>query len=297
MLQTPMSSLNSIDHTGTIDQGQRVIVRVSLCSGLCSQDKPIPLKHAPHVIELELVGNAADCLNTGDNGKVSPVVNSTSWVIEQPPIKCDIVTLDSELQHSYTAQLLSGKSLPVHFSIYATTVQQAQGKSNSIPFARSFTRLKSVFISMFREDANTRTSNSIAPSFYHPLDATYNKSTDYECQLQRGSKLFPEYPMQSLAETFYSLRKTLGITNIGAGSVKVSNRFSMNNKFVLATDCENMFGASFTGYTAKSGELMTIRLLNAWDCSTANTAPSQINTALHYDAVLSISDSGSQVME
>ena len=128
------------------------MVGFSLCSGLFSQDKFIPLKHAPLVIELELVGNAADCLNTGDNGNVSPVVNSTSWLIEQPQIKCDIVTLDSELQNSYAAHLLSGKSLPIHFSSYATNVQQAQGKDNSIPIARSFTRLKSVFVSMFHGD-------------------------------------------------------------------------------------------------------------------------------------------------
>ena len=96
-------NFNSIDHPGVIDQGQSAIVGFSLCSGLFSQDKFISLKHAPLVIELELVGNAADCLNTGDNGNVSPVVNSTSWLIEQPQIKCDIVTLDSELQNSYAA--------------------------------------------------------------------------------------------------------------------------------------------------------------------------------------------------
>ena len=146
-------NFNSIDHPGVIDQGQTAIVGFSLCSGLFSQGNCIPLKHAPLVIELELVGNATDCLNTGDNGGSSPVVNSTSWVIEQPQIKCDIVTLDSELQNSYAAHLLSGKSLPIHFSSYATNVQQAQGKDNSIPIARSFTRLKSVFVSMFREHA------------------------------------------------------------------------------------------------------------------------------------------------
>ena len=88
-------NFNSIDHPGVIDQGQNAIVGFSLCSGLFSQDKFIPLKHAPLVIELELVGNATDCLNTGDNGGSSPVVNSKDWLIEQPQIKCDIVTLDS----------------------------------------------------------------------------------------------------------------------------------------------------------------------------------------------------------
>ena len=129
------------------------------------------------------------------------------------------------------------------------------------------------------------------------MNTTYNKSAEVEFQLQIGSKLFPEYPVQSLAEAFYSLRKTLGITNIGAGSVNISKRFFMKDKFVLATDCEKMLGASFTGYNSRSGDLMTIRLRNAWDGSTANTTPSQIHTVLHYDAVINILDYGSQVME
>lgn len=60
-----------------------------------SQDTFIPLKHAPLVSGLELLGNAAGCLGTGDNNAVSPVVNTSSWVIEQPQIQRVIVTPDS----------------------------------------------------------------------------------------------------------------------------------------------------------------------------------------------------------
>ena len=69
-------NFNSIDSPGSIGPGNSAIVGFSLCSGLFSQDKFLPLKHAPIVIELELVGNAGDCLNTGNTGGVG---NSTSW--------------------------------------------------------------------------------------------------------------------------------------------------------------------------------------------------------------------------
>ena len=71
----------------------------------------------------------------------------------------------------------------------------------------------------------------------------------------------------------------------------------MKDKVVLATDCEKMLGASFTGYNSKAGDLMTIRLRDAWDGADPLSTPSQIHTVLHYDAVINISDSGSQVMD
>ena len=71
----------------------------------------------------------------------------------------------------------------------------------------------------------------------------------------------------------------------------------MRDKFVLATDLEKLLGASFTGYNSRSGDLLTIKLRNAWDGTDVNTAPSQVHTVLHYDSVLQISDVGSQVLE
>lgn len=165
---------NSIDHPGTIGQWQIAVVWFSLCPGLCSQDRCSPLRHAPLVIAPELVGNATYCLNTGDRGGLSPIVNSTSWVIEHPQMKCDIVTCGSELHNSYAAHLLSGKSRPMHVSIYATNTQQAQGMDNSIPIDRSLTRLKLVFVSLFHGGCRS-THNIVALYFYHPMISNYNK--------------------------------------------------------------------------------------------------------------------------
>ena len=253
--------------------------------------KMIPLKMAPIVIELELVGNPGDCLDTGNT---SGVQNSTSWKITEPQIKCDIITLDSELQNSYASHLLSGKSLPIHFSSYATNVQTATGKDNSLSIARSFTRLKSVFVTMFHGDGSD-SSNKVANYFYHPMIGGYDKDAEVEFQLQLGSAVFPQYPIRSLAEAFYSLRKTLGIAN--SGSLNASKKSFMQNKFFLATDLEKLLGASFTGYNSKSGDLLTLKLRNAWDGSTTASAPSQVHNVLHYDAVLQISDVGATVLE
>ena len=152
------------------------------------------MKHAPIVIELELVGNSGDCLGTG---ATLSVTNSKSWKITEPQIKCDIVMLDSELQNSYASHLLSGKALPIHFSTYATNVHTATGNDNSLSIARSFTRLKSVVAIMFH-GGGTDTQTKVANFFYHPMNETYNKNAEVEFQLQLGSAVYPQYPIRSL---------------------------------------------------------------------------------------------------
>ena len=132
---------------GLISLGPGQSVGFNICSGLHNLDKFINLKYAPLVFELELAGSPGDCLNTGSfNG----AAYSQSWKITEPQLKCVIAELDSELQNSYATHLLSGKRLPIHFSSYATHVQSATGKDNSLHVDRAFTRLKSVFVLMFR---------------------------------------------------------------------------------------------------------------------------------------------------
>ena len=77
-------------------------------------------------LELEIVDNALDpVFNTNENvvsvGKTT--VNdytfnntSTAWQIEQVQAKCDMVSLDTGLQNSYTELLMDVKEIPIHFT-------------------------------------------------------------------------------------------------------------------------------------------------------------------------------------
>ena len=118
---------------------------------------------------------------------------------------------------------------------------------------------------------------------------------EVEFQLQLGSAVYPQYPIRSLAEAFYSLRNTLNTTD--SGSANISKRWFMRDKFVLATDLDKLLGASFTGYNSRAGDRLTIKLRNAWDGTDVNTAPAHAHTILHYDIALQISDVGSTVLE
>ena len=103
--------------------------------------------------------------------------------------------------------------------------------------------------------------------------------------------------MRSLAEEFYNLKKTLGIHGPNATDVVNINKTNyMQSNFVIGVDCEKLLGASFTSYNNKSGDLLTLRIRNAWDGSQVSTAPEQAHTVLHYDAVLTVMDAGAQVI-
>ena len=48
-------------------------------------------------------------------------------------------------------------------------------------------------------------------SFRHPMEGTYDFEKEVELQIQIGSKRYPGYPIRSLAEAYYQLRKTLSV--------------------------------------------------------------------------------------
>ena len=184
----------------------------------------IHLKMTPLVIELELVGNHCECVDTGNT---SGVPNSTSW----KTLNHKSSVIFSRLIMNYktpTFHTCSPVTMPIHFSSCATSVQTATYKDNSLSIARSFTRLKSVCVTMFHGDGSG-SSNMVVNYFYNPMIGGYDKDAEVEFQLQRGSAVFPQYPIRSLAEAFYSLRKTLGIAH--SGSLNVSKKSFMQNIF------------------------------------------------------------------
>ena len=53
-----------------------------------------------------MVNDFDDCVLSGDQ-------YSTLWSITEPQIKCDVVTLDNQLDNEYTDHLMQGKSLTI----------------------------------------------------------------------------------------------------------------------------------------------------------------------------------------
>ena len=133
-----------------VQGGNRVVLFPLMC-GLFNQTKFSPLRLLQGLqIELEVVNNYDDVVLTNN-----PYVQNNwtnQWDISEPQIKCDVITLDNQLDNEYTDHLMQGTSLPIKFSSFLHAVQSlAAADRNSISMSRSSTRLKSVFITFYRQ--------------------------------------------------------------------------------------------------------------------------------------------------
>ena len=110
------------------------------------------------------------------------------------------------------------------------------------------------------------------------------------------AKEYPEYPIQSLAEAFYQLRKSLGLHFVNA-LIAINPSEYRYRKFVIGIDTENVLGASFSGYNSKAGDLTVLRLEPTEGNIPAPTGTLKSHYVLHYDSVMHIMDSGVQILE
>ena len=289
---------------GIAGAGGYMTVAFRPLSGLINQDKYLPIRYAPITLEFEIVNNYADCIIAPTtfnpvSGDFTTANTSTSWELQQFQIKCDVCTLDNALDNEYAQHLLSGKSLPINFATFVTQLQAITSNSSvSINVQRAFTRLKSAFVSLVNTDDLATGVRKEFNFFYNPsfhATSPYDSSKDVQFQLQIGSKLYPEYPIWSTQESFYQLRKTLGVHSTSFHSVDISAIEYKSTKYIVGIDTEKVLAAGFTGLNTKSGDLMTVKF-NRMPTDSL-TAPDKMYIILHADVVMNIRDSGVEIFE
>ena len=268
-----------------LPKGHTQTVCFTPMSGLLSQDKFLPIRYCPIQLEFELVGSVSDAVLVG---------GSDSFLIDNVQLKCDLVQLDNSLDNEYAQHLLSGKSLPINFSTFTCSSQVITSLDTSVNVQRSFTRMKSVYVSLFESGSARKEVNY----FWHPMGQTnYDYNKEIEFQMQIGSNLFPEYPIRSLAEAFYQLRKSLGINSTNAQMSMIQRHYSAF-KYVIGIDTERMTGASFTGYSTKASDLLTLKMKGAnGGIDLDDTKTHKLFYCLQYDAILQVNDTGVNVLE
>jgi hypothetical protein len=270
--------------------------------GILNQPKYIPLSWCPMMMEFEVVNGATDAIFSPISGNdINAGNTSTTWQIQDVRVVCDLVTLDSALQNSYAEHVLSGKNLPINYSTYVSQFQTLTSSDFAINVSRAVTRLKSVFINFDNRTAdnvahknmNTFVSSMTDTDF---VGADYDYSKELQWQLQIGSKMFPEYPVRSLAETFYQLKKALGIHGSAFHSLSITPDQFRNDHFIIGIDTEKILEAGFTGLNTRSGDLMVVRGKYA-NSNSATTWANAIYMILHTDQILEIRDTGCQVYD
>ena len=99
------------------------------------------------------------------------------------------------------------------------------------------------------------------------------------------------------------MRKSLGSHQPGSSyAVNILDREYRTGKFILAFDCEKQTNAGFSGLNTGTGDLITINMLNFKHVDNNNkswekTYPDYQHTTLEYDAIMTITDAGVQVLE
>ena len=128
--------------------------------------------------------------------------------------------------------------------------QTVTGGDFAVSITRAVSRLKSVFLTCARNYSSQDSTNKLVHkefnTFVGPMksyDFTtggYDYAKELQWQLQIGSKTFPEYPARSVAETFYQLKKSLGIHRSAFHSVAISPAQYRNHNFITGVDPEQI---------------------------------------------------------
>jgi len=258
-----------------IPAGQSRQVCVTLLSPFLAQTKLIPLGMLPLTLELEC-GEVDDCFDGTGN----------DWEITRPRLCASVVELDTALQNSYSAHLLSGKSLPFLsdglFSMKAAVTSEGLF---SFPISRGFTRLKTIYVS-FGKAANGKW----VKNFHHPRTAGANTSANdhMEWYMTLGSERFPVFPCESAQESYYRLR--LCEQAHGSEGPSITPLQYYENHFMLGQNFELAPGSAHSGINTRSGSQLTMGFKNI-------TGAETIHVVLKYENVINLSAAGTQVLD
>ena len=249
----------------------------------------------------------------GDVGKATNT--SIDIEISNPRVVCDLCTLDNNLNNEYTKHLLESKGLPITYTTFITQSQNVKGLTDiSVPVIRSVSKLVASFITFYKkydplvEASRPSTGYEYADKdfcrFYHPhqqhnaLDqGIYDKNKDLEFQLQLGSKLYPEYPCNSITQRFYHLRKALNLPVFHQHSLNINFKQYRDRQFIFAFSFEKVPDSSYTGINTRAGQQMLLRVKPAGTTIPADEMPDTMYITMLSEQILEIKDLGLKVYD
>ena len=179
--------------------------------------------------------------------------------------------------------------------------QTVAGENISVNVARAVSRLKAIFMTFDKKSQLTQAETQYIKDFNnfdHAMKGwPYKQNEELEYQIQIGSKMMPEYPVKSASQTWYELKKALGIHTSAFHSI--SPRFDqyLNHHFIVGLDCEKVLDASWTGLNTKAGDMLTVKIKGANGTIPAAKMPTKIYITLQSDNILEIRDSGATVFD
>ena len=277
-----------------------VKVTFPIFAGLFQQHLYIPLRHAPVTIELTLNQDLASVLIFASAAK-GPVYN-----YELRRVRClsSVVDVDMALTERINKHLLQGKSLPIPFSSWSTTMNSiaapdAAGGDFSVQLGRQYTRVRLAlaYLSSVQSETNEtlRGDGSTVNSFPAPMNnRDYDAALDrMRVQLTAGALKWPEMPIESYSEAFHYALKAFNMLTGDEQAMSVPEAAYHWNHFCLAFDLEacgtgpGAHGANYTGLNLRATELLRLEYKDVRSGSDA-ARPVKVFMSLLYDAIAQV---------
>ena len=112
-----------------------------------------------------------------------------------------------------------------------------------------------------------------------------------------GSKLFPEYPCNSLSQCFYHLRKALNLPVFHQHSISVDFKQYRDRQFIFGFSFEKVPDSSYTGINTRAGQQMLIKIKPAGATIPVDDMPDEMFVTLLSEQMLEIKDLGLKVFD
>jgi len=295
-----------------IRPGDGKTVGMPILCGLFQQHRFLAAQYMNLVLELT-VADAADVCRGGSvvDGTVTTTFTNSAYDISDVILKCDSITLDSQLQEEYAKKLLSSTiSYSMKCMHHTNYSQTGNEDSLTIAMSRSLSRLCTVFVTFFSVSPDTNL-NKECNYFPHtqgqidslnPVDATHPlygldatpDSHGIQYEFVCDGIRYPTTPVLTTVEAYANCVRALGLSGQTSHSFGVTGRaYESNDCFCIIENFEKVLGTAMSGKNLRGGSQLLLNL--------KNMAPSGIPTAdkitkvflaVQYDCILELSAAG-----
>jgi hypothetical protein len=229
-------------------------------SGVVECGKVLPQRFFPLTFEWTL-GSLLDDLQEG---------MSSSFQIEQPWIKLDVLQLDTSVENSFYESLLKGMSLQFQIPNYICQQQpvDVNTSSFSIAIARAMTRMSNVFVTFKTAAGEVVTDmpfpDTAAAGMVGRLPNTDDfsevklKDPNFSFSMAIGSRRFPEIPISSVAEFIYHLKIAMNCAHSHTRSLNLDRAEYQTNKFAIGLNTARVPGEPASGISTRTGDLLRL---------------------------------------
>lgn len=274
---------NGLYEIGDIAGQQAITCMHRLHFSLFNAGRLLPVKYAPLEIELSMVNNVTDWLDT------ATASSSGTFTLQNIQILYDAYTLDEAVLQSFYSALLKNKVMSVGTMGMYQIVQPLPAGASTFSFSsvRAFSRLAQIWLT-FR-GTGPRSSNFMCPGNLPGHTDVTNGGIQNEAvptaRLSIGSHNWPDpFPVTTAAEYYMLLTKALGYTP------NLTRKCFEEDAFTIVWDLQRTPGDPTSAVSTRSGDLVRCDLSNL-----SNGATECWMTLISYN-VIAIKESGVSVL-